>query len=47
LSRRVPGKTKNRGGGIGEWPETERPRERLLKQGPDSLSDAQLVAILL
>jgi DNA repair protein RadC len=47
LSRRVPGKTKNRGGGIGEWSETERPRERLLKQGPDSLSDAQLVAILL
>ena len=47
MSRRVPGKRKNRGGGIGEWPETERPRERLLKQGPDSLSDAELVAILL
>ena len=47
MSRRVPGKRTNRGGGIGEWPETERPRERLLKQGPDSLSDAQLVAILL
>ncbi|MET0516673.1 MAG: DNA repair protein RadC [Nitrospiraceae bacterium] len=47
MSRRLAGKRKNRGGGIGEWPETERPRERLLKQGPDSLSDAQLVAILL
>ena len=29
------------------WPEDERPRERLLKQGPDSLSDAQLLAIIL
>ncbi len=30
-----------------EWPESERPRERLLKHGPEALSDAQLLAILL
>ncbi len=47
MSRRGPGKRKNGGGGIGDWPETERPRERLLKHGPDSLSDAQLLAIML
>lgn len=33
--------------GITYWPETERPRERLLAKGPDALSDAQLLAILL
>ncbi len=32
---------------IRNWPETERPRERLLKHGADTLSDAQLLAILL
>ena len=36
-----------RGKGITYWPETERPRERLLTKGPDALSDAQLLAILL
>jgi DNA repair protein RadC len=35
------------GRGIGKWPETERPRERLLREGAESLSDAQLLAILL
>jgi len=30
-----------------EWPETERPRERLLKEGAQNLSDAQLLAIIL
>jgi DNA repair protein RadC len=30
-----------------EWPETERPRERLLRHGAESLSDAQLLAIIL
>ena len=30
--------------GIGDWPETERPRERLLSAGAESLSDAQLLA---
>lgn len=35
------------GNGITHWPVTERPRERLLAKGPDALSDAQLLAILL
>jgi DNA repair protein RadC len=30
-----------------DWPENERPRERLLNQGPETLSDAQLLAIIL
>jgi len=34
-------------GGMRQWPASERPRERLLKEGPESLSDAQLMAILL
>ncbi len=29
------------------WPISERPRERLLQSGPRSLSDAQLIAVLL
>lgn len=33
--------------GIGQWSMTERPRERLLAKGPEHLSDAQLLAILL
>lgn len=33
--------------GIGGWPESERPRERLLRQGAQSVTDAELVAILL
>ncbi len=32
---------------IRELPPTERPRERLLAQGPQALSDAELVAVLL
>ena len=32
---------------ISDWPENERPRERLLRDGPDSLSDAELLAIFL
>jgi DNA repair protein RadC len=32
---------------IKDWPESERPRERLLKQGPAALSDAELLAIFL
>jgi len=32
---------------VREWPEFERPRERLLKKGAESLSDAQLLAIIL
>lgn len=33
--------------GIVHWPRSEQPRERLLQEGPESLSDAQLLAILL
>lgn len=33
--------------GITGWPEGERPRERLLAQGADALSDAELIAIIL
>jgi DNA repair protein RadC len=32
---------------ISDWPEDERPRERLLAHGPDALSDAELLAIFL
>lgn len=34
-------------GGIRLWPLSERPRERLLSEGPEALTDAQLLAILL
>ncbi len=33
--------------GIREWPEDERPREKLLKGGAASLSDAELVALII
>ena len=32
---------------ISDWPEAERPRERLLRQGAAALSDAELLAIFL
>jgi len=32
---------------IREWPESERPREKLHNQGPSTLSDAELLAIFL
>lgn len=32
---------------IPEWPEEERPRERLLAHGPERLADAELLAIIL
>ena len=32
---------------ITDWPEDDRPREKLLSKGPDSLSDAELLAIFL
>jgi len=32
---------------ITDWPEDERPREKLLKHGPASLSDGELLAIFL
>ncbi len=33
--------------GIASWPEDERPRERLLSRGAHSLTDAEVIAILL
>jgi DNA repair protein RadC len=33
--------------GINDWPEGERPREKLLLRGPAALSDAELLAIFL
>lgn len=38
---------RSRSKGIVSWPEGERPRERLLRQGAQSLTDTELVAILL
>ena len=32
---------------IADWPEAERPREKLLNLGPNALSDAELLAIFL
>jgi DNA repair protein RadC len=32
---------------IKDWPEGDRPREMLLEKGPEALSDAALLAILL
>ncbi len=32
---------------IKDWPETERPRERLMNHGADALSDAELLGIIL
>ena len=34
-------------GGIKEWPEDERPREKMLKQGVGSLSNAELLALII
>jgi len=39
--------SRSRSKGIVSWPEGERPRERLLRLGSQSLTDAELVAILL
>ena len=32
---------------ITDWPQAERPREKLLARGPEVLSDAELLAIFL
>lgn len=34
-------------GGIKEWPEDERPREKMLRQGGGSLSNAELLALII
>src|SRR5512143_1906977 len=33
--------------GIADWPEDQKPREKLLQRGADTLSDAELLAIIL
>lgn len=38
---------RSKNSGIQQWPVEERPRERLLKSGPEALSDAELLAIVL
>jgi DNA repair protein RadC len=43
----MPQPTKAKSKGIVAWPEGERPRERLLRLGAQSLTDAELIAILL
>jgi DNA repair protein RadC len=39
--------TRQRGSAIPHWPEAERPRERLVRHGAATLTDAQLLAIVL
>jgi DNA repair protein RadC len=39
--------TKKKSKGIVSWPEEERPRERFLTRGPQALTDAELIAILI
>lgn len=39
--------TKKQSKGISTWPQNDRPRERLLRLGPQALTEAELVAILL
>lgn len=42
----MQGRAKRPSKGIVSWPEEERPRERLLSRGPQALTDAELIAIL-
>ena len=43
----MTGKTKIKSKGIVSWPATERPRENLLHLGPEVLSNAELLKVLL
>jgi DNA repair protein RadC len=47
MRRRRPKVTRRDRPGICNWPELERPREKLLHRGPQALSDAELIALLL
>jgi DNA repair protein RadC len=40
-------KPRKKSKGIVSWPKTERPREKLLHSGPETLSDGELMAVLL
>jgi DNA repair protein RadC len=42
-----PGKAAPKAMTIRDWPESERPREKLLERGAQALSDAELIALLL
>ncbi|SNB47086.1 DNA repair protein RadC [Geobacter sp. DSM 9736] len=35
------------GGGIKNWPEEERPREKFVQRGPEALTDAELLALII
>lgn len=39
--------TQDRSSRIKSWPARERPRERLVREGPERLTDAELLAIIL
>jgi DNA repair protein RadC len=45
--RRPPKPAAKKRPGICYWPESERPREKLLELGPQALSEAELIALLL
>jgi len=47
LRRRRPKPRRRNQPGICNWPELERPREKLLNRGPQALSNAELIALLL
>jgi DNA repair protein RadC len=47
MPRRSPRATPPERPGIRFWPESERPREKLLAQGAKALSDGELIALLL
>ncbi len=40
-------KTKNQSNAINKWPQEDRPREKLLRNGEHTLSDSELLAIIL
>lgn len=46
MSNIVKKQNKSNSKGIVSWPAEERPRERLISRGPHSLTDAELIAIL-
>ncbi len=43
----MPNQSGKKSSGIAKWPKDERPRERLLSRGPQGVTDAELLAILL
>lgn len=45
--RSLPGVERTRPSRIKDWPQDDRPREKLLRHGPVALSDAELLAIII